>query len=85
MVLIGVIILKRLKRVNNLYPHELQFGSVYVTPVLVVVVLAFFATLLSVVVLNKTKLAKWFFAPQYVFLAIMVLYMTLIDTFYIRF
>jgi len=70
---------------SNLYPHELQFGAVYVTPVLVVVILAFFATLLSAVVLNKTSLAKWFFAPQYVFLAMMVLYIVLIDRFFIRF
>jgi len=70
---------------NNLYPHELQFGDVYVTPVLVVAVVAFFATLVTAVVLNKTKLARWFYMPQYVFLAIMMLYITMIDRFFIRF
>jgi len=70
---------------SNLYPHELQFGTLYVTPVLVVVFLAFFATLFTALVLNKTKLAQWFFAPQYIFLAIMVLYIIMIDRFWIRF
>jgi hypothetical protein len=70
---------------TNLYPHELQFGDVYVTPVLVVLSLAFVASLITAFVLNKTKLAKWFVLPQYVFLAIMVLYVVLIDKYFIRF
>jgi hypothetical protein len=70
---------------TNLYPHELQFGDVYVTPVLVVLSLAFVASLIMAFVLNKTKLAKWFVLPQYVFLAIMVLYVVLIDKYFIRF
>ena len=70
---------------NNIYPHELQLGDIYVTPVLVVILLAFFATLASALIMNKLKLAKWFYVPQYIFLAIMVLYIVLIDRFFIRF
>jgi hypothetical protein len=70
---------------NNLYPHELQFGDVYVAPVIVVLGMAFIASLFTAVVLNKTKLAKWFVLPQYVFLAIMILYVVVIDKYFIRF
>ncbi len=70
---------------NDLYPHELQFGDVYITPVLVVALLAFVASMITAFVLNKTRLAKWFVLPQYVFLAIMVLYVVVIDRFFIRF
>jgi hypothetical protein len=68
-----------------LYPHELQFGDVYVTPILIVLFLAFFLTLFSVIFLNKTRLAKWFYMPQYVFLSMMILYSLFIDKFFIRF
>jgi len=68
-----------------IYPHELQLGAVYITPILAVLFLAFFLTLFSVVFLNKTRLAKLFYAPSYVFLSIMVLYTLLIDKFFIRF
>jgi len=70
---------------NELYPHELQFGAVYVTPVIVVLALSFFATLITAVILNKTKLAKFFYLPSYVFLAIMIIYTVLIDKYFIRF
>ena len=70
---------------SNPFVHELQFGDVYVTPLLVVGIIAFFATVFTVVILNKTKLSKWVFMPQYVFLAIMTLYVLLIDKYFIRF
>ena len=67
------------------YPHELAIGDVYFTPFLAIFLLSFFATLFTVVLLNKLKLARYFYAPQYVFLAIMVLYALLIDRYLIRF
>jgi len=70
---------------TNIYPHELQFGDVYVSPVLIVVIVAFFASVATAVVLNKTGLARFFYAPHYVFLAIMVLYVVLIDRYFICF
>jgi len=70
---------------SNTYPRELSFGDVYVSPMLLVIVLAFFAAVLTVIVLNKLKLSRLFFAPPYVFVSIMVLYMVLIDTFWIKF
>jgi len=67
------------------YPHELSIGDVYFTPFLAIFLLSFFATLVTVIVLNKLKLARYFYAPQYAFLAIMVLYALLIDRYLIRF
>ncbi len=67
------------------FPHELSIGDVYFSPVLAVITLAFFASVMTVMVLNKLKIARYFAAPAYVFVAIMTLYMVLIDTFWIKF
>lgn len=70
---------------TNPYPHELSLGDVYFSPMLLVLILAFFAAGITVIVLNKLKLSRFIAAPSYVFIAIMALYMVLIDTFWIRF
>jgi len=70
---------------SNPYPHELAAGDVYFSPMLLVVVLAFLAAGITVLVLNKLKVSRFIAAPSYVFIAIMVLYMVLIDTFWIKF
>ena len=69
----------------NSYPHELQIGDVYFSPWLAVLSLAFVLALITVLILNKLKISRLFYAHSYVFLAIMVLYMILIDRFWIRF
>ncbi len=69
----------------NPYPHELSAGDVYYSPLLLVVFLSFLGALVTVMVLNKLKLTRYFYAPSYVFIAIMALYMVLIDTFWIKF
>ncbi len=66
-------------------PHELSAGDVYFSPILSVIVLAFFAAALTTLLLNKLKLARYIYAPAYVFLAMMSLYMVLIDKFWIKF
>ena len=70
---------------TNNYPHELSVGDVYFSPMLLVVILAFLAVGLTVLILNKLKLSRYIYAPSYVFVGIMVLYMVLIDTFWIKF
>ncbi len=69
----------------NPFPHELQLGDVYFSPWLPVLGLAFLLALVTVVLMNKLKISRFFYAHSYVFLAIMVLYMILIDRFWIRF
>ena len=68
----------------NSYPHELQFGDVYISPWIVVIVLAFLASVVSAIVFNKTGVSKLFVMHRYLFLAMMLLYMVLIDTYFIK-
>jgi len=70
---------------NNPFPHELSVGDVYYSPLLLVAFLSFLAALITVMVLNKLKLTRYLYAPSYIFIAIMALYMVLIDTFWIKF
>jgi len=70
---------------TNLYPHELSIGDVYYSPLLLVAFLSFVAALTTVTILNKLKISRYFYAPAYVFIAIMALYAVLIDRFWIKF
>ncbi|MEN8727859.1 MAG: DUF1656 domain-containing protein [Sulfurovum sp.] len=70
---------------SNPFPHELSIGDVYYSPLLLVVFLSFLAALITVMLLNKLKLTRYLYAPSYVFIAIMALYMVLIDAFWIKF
>ncbi len=70
---------------TNPFPHELSIGDVYYSPILAVSILSFLAALITVMLLNKLKLSRYLAAPSYVFIAIMALYMVLIDTFWIKF
>jgi hypothetical protein len=70
---------------TNPFPHELSIGDVYYSPLILVAFLAFIAALVTVMVLNKLKLTRYLYAPAYVFIAIMALYVVLIDTFWIKF
>jgi hypothetical protein len=70
---------------TNPFPHELSIGDVYYSPLILVALLAFLAALVTVMVLNKLKLTRYLYAPSYVFIAIMALYVVLIDTFWIKF
>ena len=68
----------------NSFPHELSIGDVYFSPMLPALFFAFLAALVTVMVMNKLKISRWFYAPAYVFLAIMTLYLVLIDALWIK-
>jgi hypothetical protein len=70
---------------HNPFPHELPIGDVYYSPLLLVLGIAFFSSLLTVMILNKLKLTRYLYAPSYVFIAIMALYVVLIDVYWIKF
>jgi len=70
---------------TNPFPHELSIGDVYYSPLILVAFLAFLAALVTVMVLNKLKLTRYLYAPSYVFIGLMALYVVLIDTFWIKF
>lgn len=66
-------------------PHELAWGDVYFSPLLLVIVIAVTATWITVIVLNKTRLSRFIAFPSLTFIAIMVCYVVAIDRFYIQF
>jgi len=70
---------------TNPFPHELSIGDVYYSPLILVAFLSFLAALVTVMALNKLKLTRYLYAPSYVFIALMALYVVLIDTFWIKF
>ena len=70
---------------TNNFPHELSAGDVYYSPMLLVIILAFIAAGVTALILNKLKLSRYIYAPSYVFIGIMVLYMVLIDAYWIKF
>ncbi|MGF1727694.1 DUF1656 domain-containing protein [Photobacterium nomapromontoriensis] len=66
-------------------PHELSWGDIYYSPLLLVVVLAVIAAWITVIILNKSRLSRLIAYPSMTFLAIMAWYVVAIDTFFIRF
>ena len=70
---------------TNPFPHELSIGDVYYSPLILVAFLAFIAALVTIMVLNKLKLTRYLYAPSYIFIAIMALYVVVIDTYWIKF
>jgi len=70
---------------NNAFPHELSLGDVYFSPMLLVIVIAFLATGVTALLLNKLKVSRYVYAHSYIFIAIMALYIVAIDTFWIKF
>lgn len=68
----------------NPFPHEIALNGVYFSPLLIVVILSVIATLITTLVLNKLKVSRFIVYPQGAFLAILTLYIVLIDALYIR-
>ena len=64
-------------------PHEFAIGGVYLPPLLVAAVFAFFASVLTARVLNRYRLSRYFFYPPVVVLSLTVIYTLLIGTFII--
>ena len=66
------------------FPHELALGDVYFSPLLAVVVLAFFAAAITAILFNKSRLSQYIIYPSLSFLSMMVLYVIAIDHFLIK-
>ncbi|EDP59659.1 DUF1656 domain-containing protein [Vibrio sp. AND4] len=66
-------------------PHELSWGDVYFSPFLLVLFIAITATWITVIIMNKTRLSRFIVFPSLTFIAIMVLYVVVIDSFYLQF
>ena len=68
----------------NSVPHELALGDVYLSPMLPVFSLALLGAWISTIVLNKLRLSRYIMFPSTTFLALMLLYMLLMNTYWIR-
>ena len=68
----------------NDVPHELALGDVYLSPWLPVFSLALLGAWITVLILNKLRLSRYIMLPSTTFLAFMVLYILLMNTFWIR-
>jgi len=64
-------------------PHEFAFGGIYMPPLLVASLFGTIATAITIRLLNRYRLARHFFYPPLVFLALMAIYTVLIGTFII--
>jgi hypothetical protein len=64
-------------------PHEFAFGGIFMPPLLVAGLFGAIAAAITIRLLNRYRLAKYFFYPPLVFLALMVIYTGLIGTFLI--
>ena len=67
----------------NFIPHEFAVGGVFMPPLLVASLFGAIAAVITIRLLNRYRLAKYFFYPPLVFLALMAIYTGLIGTFFI--
>ena len=65
----------------QLVPHEISISGVYFPPLLFAGVLGVIAAWLTVALLNRYRLSRFFFYPPLVFVALAVIYMTVFATF----
>ena len=64
-------------------PHEFAIGEVYMPPLLVAAFLGLIAAFVTAHLLNRYRLARYFFYPPLVFVALTIIYTIFIGTFII--
>jgi hypothetical protein len=62
-------------------PHEFAIGGVLMPPMLIAALLASVAAIITAGLLNRCRLSKYVFYPPLVFLALMIIYTILIESF----
>jgi hypothetical protein len=68
----------------NLIPHEIALGEIFMPPLLVAGTLAVVATVMTVHLLNRYRLSRYFYYPPLVFVALTVIYTVVIGTVIVR-
>jgi len=68
----------------NEIPHELALGDVYLSPLVPVFTVALLGAWMSTVLLNKIRLSRYILFPSTTFLALMTVYILLMNAFWIR-
>ncbi len=67
----------------NFVPVEFHVGGIFLPPLLVAAILGTIAAVITARWLNRIHLSRYLFYPPLVFLALMVIYTTLIGSFVI--
>ena len=65
----------------KLIPHEFSIAGVYFPPLLVAAFLGVLAAWVTVLLLNRYRLSRYFYQPPLVFMALVVIYTGFIGTF----
>ena len=66
-------------------PHEISISGVYFPPMLLAATLGVVLTFVTARVLNRYRLSRFFVYPPLIFLALAVLYTSLVGALWIRF
>ncbi len=66
-------------------PHEISIAGVYFPPMLLAAILGVAAAGLTAVLLNRYRLSRFFVYPPLIFLALSILYTSLIGALWIPF
>ncbi len=66
-------------------PHEVSITGVYFPPMLLAAFLGVVATWLTVVMLNRYRLSRFFVYPPLIFVALTIIYMSLVGALWIPF
>jgi len=64
-------------------PSEVAIGGIFLPPLLLASILGVVAASLTVMLLNRYRLSRFFYYPPAIFLAMAVVYTGLIGTFFI--
>ncbi|MFT4520772.1 MAG: hypothetical protein ACI9JM_003180 [Halioglobus sp.] len=65
-------------------PHELSVGDVYFSPLLPVISIALIAAWVTITLLNKLRVSRYIMFPNASFLALMTLYILLMNDYWIK-
>jgi len=65
-------------------PHELAWGDVLLSPLLPAISASLIATWMTTIILNKLRLSRYIMFPTISFLAIMTVYLLLMDAYWIK-
>ncbi len=65
-------------------PRELNIQGVFLPPLLLVLIMALLAAIMTAILLNRYRLGRFFVLPRLVFLSIVGIYVVLIGTFIVR-
>ncbi|MGB2079613.1 MAG: DUF1656 domain-containing protein [Vibrio sp.] len=66
-------------------PHEFSIGDVYFSPLLFVILFAVTLTWITVIIFNRTRIARLIAYPSLTFIALTLIYAVIIDHLFLQF